>query len=48
MTTIGLYSVCGVSITKYYNALSRALLKIPYPSLTWIVGIIITLLATSK
>ena len=45
--TISLFNFGGVSITKLFDALTRSLLNVTKTAFVWIIGIIITLLATS-
>lgn len=45
--TIAVYNFGGVSITKMFDALTRSLLNVTKTAAIWLVGIVITLLATS-
>ena len=45
--TIAVYNFGGVSITKMFDALTRSLLNVTKTAAIWIVGIIITVFATT-
>ncbi len=43
--TIAVYNLNGLRITKFFDALTRALLNVTKTSIVWAFGITITLLA---
>lgn len=45
---IAVYNFGGVTITKMFDALTRSLLNVTKTAAIWVVGIIITLFATTK
>jgi hypothetical protein len=45
ISSIALYNLNGLKITKLFDALTRSLLNVTKTSVVWIVGIIITLSA---
>lgn len=45
--TIAVYNFGGVSITKMFDALTRSLLNVTKTAAIWIIGIVITLFATT-
>ncbi len=42
---IGFFNLIGLTITKYINALARAILNLTKTALVWIIGIIVTVTA---
>ena len=46
--SIALFNLCGVSVTKYINALARSLADVTRTVVIWLVGIIVTLTAGSN
>lgn len=44
---IAVFNFGGASVTKIYDALTRSLLNVTKTSVIWIIGIIITLFATT-
>lgn len=47
IATISLFNFGGVTITKLFDALTRSLLNVTKTAFVWLVGIIITIFATS-
>lgn len=43
--SIALFNLCGVSVTKYINALARSLADVTRTVLIWLIGIIVTVTA---
>lgn len=43
--SIATFNICGVTVTKYINALARSIGDVTRTVLVWIIGIIITLTA---
>jgi hypothetical protein len=43
--SIAFFNFIGLSITKYINALARAVLNLTKTALIWIIGIIVTVTA---
>lgn len=48
LSSLAIYNLNGLKITKMFDALTRSLLNITKTSVIWVVGITITIMAGSE